>query len=455
MKVTATRPKASITRRLIVTLTGLAAALWLVASSLSIAVMHHELEQSLDSALQEAAQRLLTLAAAGLGDAPSETLIRNIERKLIAPHTEYLTYQLRDADGRVLLSSHAAGHVAFPAPLQRGFHDSDAYRIFTEPSADGKLFLQIAETHAHRHEALYEAAIALVLPMALVVPLSTLAIVAIVSRSMRPVHVLQHEIANRGGGNLAPLGPIETASELAPVAAAVDHLLGRLRAALAAERAFAANSAHELRTPLASALARLQRLRHGLDDAGARDRAQGVEADLRRLIDLTEKLLQLSRADAGIGLSDSAQDLTPILKMVADDVARSLAAGVRIVIDPDPAPMLRSPMDIDAFGIVARNLLENAVLHGSPDEPVRVRIGPGARFAIVNGGSVVPPDKLAHLTNRFERGSTAAKGAGLGLAIVETLLRQSGGRLTLWSPASGRDDGFEAIVELPGGDASR
>ncbi len=449
MREAASGPKASITRRLIVALTGLAAVLWLVASSLSIAVIHHELEESLDSALQEAAQRLLTLAAAGLGEAPSEAAVRTIEQKLIAPHREYLTYQLRDAGGRVLLSSHAAGRAAFPAPLRRGFHDSEAYRFFTEPSADGKLFLQIAETHAHRHEALFEAATALVLPLALVVPLSALAIVAIVRSCMRPVHVLQHEIANRGGGNLAPLGNIETASELAPVAMAVDHLLERLRAALAAERAFAANSAHELRTPLASALARLQRLRHGLDDPGARERAAAVEGDLKRLIDLTEKLLQLSRADAGIGLSEQAHDLTPILKMVVEDVARSRSEGTRIVVDPDPAPALRSPMDIDAFGIVARNLLENALVHGSPGEPVRVRIGPGARFAVVNGGSVVPPEKRATLTRRFERGATIARGAGLGLAIVETFLRQSGGRLTLSSPASGREDGFEAIVELP------
>jgi two-component system OmpR family sensor kinase len=55
---------------------------------------------------------------------------------------------------------------------------------------------------------------------------------------------------------------------------------------------------------------------------------------------------------------------------------------------------------------------------------------------------------LAGLKRRFVRGETRSAGAGLGLAIAETVMSQSGGKLELFSPAPGRDDGFEARLML-------
>jgi ferredoxin len=67
---------------------------------------------------------------------------------------------------------------------------------------------------------------------------------------------------------------------------------------------------------------------------------------------------------------------------------------------------------------------------------------------VVNEGPIVAPDVLAGLTRRFARGETRSAGAGLGLAIVETIVNQTGGKLELLSPASGRSGGFEARLTL-------
>ena len=113
-----------------------------------------------------------------------------------------------------------------------------------------------------------------------------------------------------------------------------------------------------------------------------------------------------------------------------------------------PGARLNAPIDIDAFGIALRNLLENARLYGLASEPIRVEVSDGT-IDISNGGPAVPPEQLAKLTNRFVRARADTQGSGLGLAIVETLLRQSGGRLDLLSPAPGQTDGFCARVILP------
>lgn len=441
----------SIAHRLSWALIGLVTALWIGSTGLALTVIHHEIEQSLDSSLQEAAQRLLTLAAQSrvVSDGPAALPAEPVIGRLIVEHSEYLTYQLRDATGKVLLHSHDAPAEPLAAPLAPGFVNDQSFRIYTEGTTDGSLFVQIAEAHAHRHEAIVESGLALSLPLLLMVPLSAFAVRRIVAASMAPVLAIQKEISQRGAGNLAPLGSVAVASELQPITIAVDRLIGRLRAALEAERTFAANSAHELRTPLASVLAQVQRLRTTSSDASQVDRIAGIERELRRLVDLTEKLLQLSRAEAGVAmtLAQNEADLLPILEMVVEDVARGTSGADRVRLEPQTETLM-SRMEIDAFGIVVRNLLENALLHGDPGQPVVVRVEAGGRLRFLNGGPVVPTDRLATLTRRFTRGATQARGAGLGLAIAETILDQSGGRLELRSPASGRSDGFEAIVDL-------
>ncbi len=442
----------SITRRLTVTLTAFIAGFWLIATALAMLVMHHELDQSLDSSLQEAAQRLLTLAVEnGVGTTrPADTAVRQRQGGIIVKHDEYLTYQVRDRSGQVLLRSHDAPEKPFTSELEPGFVNTEAQRVFTEATADGAVFIQVAETHAHRHEALWESGMALVLPILLLAPLSAWVIRRIVYRGMSPMISIQREISDRGAGNLTAIEDAGIASELAPITAAVNTLIERLRFALEAERAFASNSAHEMRTPLAAALAQVQRLQAQLTDASHKERAAGIARDLRRLVDLTEKLLQLSRAESGTALTlgHRETDLMPILELIVDDMAHGARAAGRSILIERAANEIVSRLDVDAFGIVTRNLIENALNHGDGGEPVVVRVEPNLRLTVVNGGRVVPAATLEGLKRRFTRGATTANGAGLGLAIADTILRQSGGRLELRSPATGRTDGFEAIVDL-------
>ncbi|RYZ66780.1 MAG: ATP-binding protein, partial [Proteobacteria bacterium] len=110
-----------------------------------------------------------------------------------------------------------------------------------------------------------------------------------------------------------------------------------------------------------------------------------------------------------------------------------------------PDARLFAKLDIDAFGIVVRNLIENADKHGTTGGPIVISVG-NNMLEVTSAGPVLPPDQLAMLGRRFERGSTTAPGSGLGLAIAESIMRQIGGRLELQSPGIDRNDGFTARI---------
>lgn len=437
----------SLQRRLGVGLALGVTVLWLVAMAAAGYVVRHELDEAFDSALQETAQRLLPLAVEDILEREDRVEGRRVTA--LGKHDEFLTYVVRDRAGRVLLQSHDADPAHFPMPPTVGFRDTATHRLYGEAAVSGTVVLEVAEPLVHRREAAFEASVALFLPLLFLVPVSLLGVWWFVRRSMRPVLAFAAEIESRGDGDLSPVAAAALPTEIGPIADAVNRLMDRLRRALAAERSFTANSAHELRTPIAATLAQTQRLIAEAPDGPARERARQIEASLHRLARLAEKLLQLAKAEGGGLLSETPGDLAPVLAHVVDEFRRGPDAGARLRFAGAPAGALVSRLDPDAFAISMRNLIENALIHGRADAPVEIAASVGV-VRVANAGPVVGADVLARLKGRFERGATGARGAGLGLAIAEAIASGAGGRLDLLSPATGKDDGFEAVLHLPG-----
>lgn len=440
-----------MTRKLILFLAGATTLFWLIAAGVGAVVMREEFDEVFDSALQETAQRLLPLVVSNLFGRDSLEGQLRVEGSTPGER-EYLTYQVRDVDGRILLRSHDAQREPFDAPLKTGFYETNSHRIYTEEAVSGTLFLQVADHLDNRREAVREGAVSLLVPLIFLVPLSSLIVWTVVRRSLKPVDSFGREIGARDGANLSPMNLSDLPVELQPIGVSVNRLFERLRIALDAERAFASNSAHELRTPIAGAIAQTQRLLAELPDGAARDRAAQLKEALSTLARLAEKLLQLARAESGIGLAVEPMDILPILDLVIEDFSRKPRAGERLryVNLAGESPVVRN-IDMDAAGIVFRNLVENALLHGKPDGTVDVVVQADGAVSVINDGPVVSPETLQDLGQRFRRGNTSQQGSGLGLAITSMLVRQMGGSIRFRSPAKGRTVGFEAVVELTRG----
>ncbi|MBE02866.1 MAG: two-component sensor histidine kinase [Euryarchaeota archaeon] len=437
------RHNRSLQKRLGVGLTLGATLLWLLGVAASGLVAQHEMNEVFDSALEETAQRILPLAVTDILN--RETATGSRTAPALKEHDEYLTYVVRDRQGALLLQSHDADTDVFAALPREGFTDTPTHRIYGASAVSDTIYIEVAEPLAHRREAALEAGLALLAPLFILIPVSLFGIWWVLRLSLRPVVEFQQSIESRGASDLSPVNQDGLPEEFEPTAVAVNRLLERLNRALDAERSFTANSAHELRTPLATALAKVQRLKTQLEDQHLRKNVVEIEEALRSLSTLSGKLLELAKAEGGGALSQSPHNLVPILAMIARDFESRTPDRIRLTL---PEGEVQSLLDPDVFAILIRNLIENALKHGDKQQPVDVSLTGAGILRVCNGGDIVPPDQLALLRNRFSRYDTKAAGSGLGLAIADAIASGSGMTLHLRSPASGRADGFEAEVNV-------
>lgn len=365
----------------------------------------------------------------------------------IRSHSEVLTYLVRDPQGRILLHSHDAVPELFPAWDGPGFSQTGTHRIYNEDTLLGSIRLTLAEPLTHRQAVIEGIRMSLGLPLLILMPVVLLAFVLTVRTSLLPLHRFRSKLAKRDAQDLSQLPAEDLPSELAPVANTLNTVLGRLAAAFAAERSFTANAAHELRTPMAGAIAQLQRLNAETREAGTRQRARDIEATLKRLTALSERLMQLARAEGSQLRLSQAADLRPVARLLSADLARDHEPG-RIQLHVPAQPLL-SDLDPDVFAIVYRNLVENALHHGTPATPVVITLEDDGTLSVSNDCPLIAGNLLAQLTGRFERGGATVSGSGLGLAIIHAICQRIGSPLELRSPASGKNSGFEARLKLP------
>ncbi|WAP68541.1 ATP-binding protein [Jiella pelagia] len=419
--------------------------LWLLAAMVTAVIVRSEIDEVFDSALRETAERILPLAVRDIVGREEEGVTQRLAP--IRAHDEYFTYLVRDAEGRILLQSHAADPAAFPPWNGPGFRQTAIHRLYSDAALQGTIRITVAEPLAHRASVAREIQMGLGLPLLIVLPVSLAAIILAVRFSLAPLRRFRRRLETRGARDLSEVPAGDLPTEIGPLAATLNSLLTRLRDAFEAERSFAANAAHELRTPLAGAIAQAQRLRSETRDPAVDARAAEIEATLKRLTRLSERLMQLARAEGGRLRMDQSTDLRSVARVVVDDLCRATAPGRITLTLPDRAVM--SDLDPDAFAIVCRNLVENALRHGAKTAPVGVTLTKEGRLIVANDGPVLPRDTLDRLTTRFERANSNADGSGLGLAIVAAIADRIGSSVVLKSPRPGASSGFQASLSLP------
>lgn len=262
------------------------------------------------------------------------------------------------------------------------------------------------------------------------VPMITALVAVVVWRSvgrvLRPVERLRADadvIAASGIANR--LRRPGTRDEVDRLAVTLNSMLDQLAAADERQRRFVADAAHELRSPLAGLRARLE--------TGG-DPATDLE-QVRRLQDLVDSLLLLSRSDAG--------QLHQIEQLVdLDEIVEEAILGLgptSIAIDTTGVTPQQARGDHDHLGRIVTNLLDNAVRHA--ETTVRVSLGPDdgeVVIAVEDDGDGVGAADRERIFDRFVRldESRARRrgGAGLGLAISSELARVHGGTLAVTDP---------------------
>lgn len=245
--------------------------------------------------------------------------------------------------------------------------------------------------------------------------------------------------------------------EIAKLARAFNALLDKLESAHGTQQRFLADASHELRTPLTV-------LRGEIDVALRRERLaeeyrevlDSSREEIERLTKLTENLLALARSDAGEGIvTREAVDLAALCERVRATLAPQ-AEPKRIVLTVEAPSAVWVSGDPVALERVCRNLVENAICYSPAGEHVALRVaaeGDDAVLSVEDTGPGIGAEHLPHLFERFYRVDMARArqqgGAGLGLAIVQALVKAHGGSVAV-SSVVGRGTVFTVRLPLAG-----
>lgn len=257
----------------------------------------------------------------------------------------------------------------------------------------------------------------LILPLAIAVPW-------VIRVSLRPLRDAATQIelaesADRGFRVDASAFPAEALG----FAEAVNGLLGRLDESAARQEAFAADVAHELRTPLAILALELDKL-HTAD-------ATRLKKDVTSMSRLVDQLLVLAQLDAQAAARDPMEDVA--LEDVAADVISQFAP---VAMDDGKEVALETVEDVvvrgrpEAIGAAIRNLVENGLRVTPRNGAVTVSVGPGNTIRVRDGGPGLSEEALRNYRQRLHRGDQSSRtGAGLGLAIVSRIMEAHAGSL--------------------------
>jgi signal transduction histidine kinase len=359
--------------------------------------------------------------------------------------------QIWSLDGLRIYASRTP--VQFPARAVLGFADVDAagrpWRVYSVAARDR--VIQVGQPLEVRRDLAVQAALRSALPVLAVAPLLAALVWWTVGAALAPLGRIAAEVQRRDGDALDPLPPADAPAEVAPLLRALDDLLGRLRVAFAAQRAFVADAAHELRSPLAALRLQLGLLARAPDEAARAAAQAALGAGIERATRLVEQLLTLARNEPGAAEAPQAPaDLAEIVRLAAADlVALSGARGVELELQSEPPVPVRG--NAAQLRILARNLIDNAVRYTPAGGRVQVRVGRDALpfLQVDDSGPGIPAQERERVFDRFYRRapeSAGEQGSGLGLAIVRNIALQHSAPVQLADSPLG---GLRVLLRFP------
>ena len=362
--------------------------------------------------------------------------------------------QIWRIDGRSVYASRA--HRSLPSRAVLGLADitvdGERWRSFAVGTRDR--VIQVAQPARIRQGLAADAAWRSVLPLLAVGPLLAVAMGWLITRSLRPLQRLATQVRERDAAALAPLPETGLPAEAAPLVQSLNALLARLSQALDSQRAFVADAAHELRSPLTALKLQAQGVRRAPDDASRQAAIDALVTGVDRAARLVEQLLALARSEPGAPpVAHAPVALAPLLQTLLADLAPlAESRNIQLSLDAPGDPQASTVAgDAAALAILARNLIDNALRYTPPGGEVLVSVVPQSECMLLrveDSGPGIPTAERDRVFDRFVRGAQNGgnSGSGLGLAIVRAIAERHGAHVTLADAALG---GLRVEVALP------
>jgi two-component system sensor histidine kinase TctE len=322
---------------------------------------------------------------------------------------------------------------------------------------EGAFSVEIAETVNKRDTLAIEIIASMLLPLMAVIALAALGIWIGVGRGLRPLTALAAEIGGRSGQDLRPVDESMTPVEVQPLVHSLNGLLARLDVALATQRRFVADAAHQLRTPLTGLKTQAELALRSRDPGAVRESLRQIMESTDRTARLVNQLLSLARAEpeGQTTFRRDRLDLTRLMRDVtADWIPRALENGIDLGFAGEAPAWIEG--DATLLREMAGNVIENALRYcprGSTVTVATTRSPKAAELTVTDDGPGIPSAERERVFERFHRVlGSSADGSGLGLAIVKQIAEGHGATAELAAGPGGL--GTEVRIAFPAAPAA-
>ncbi|MFO1188797.1 MAG: ATP-binding protein [Alphaproteobacteria bacterium] len=438
----------SLSARLLGVLFAVVLTAWLATAFFSYLDARAKIDEVLDANLAQSAEllqaflRKTDVAAAG-SDAELFVGGRGV------------AFRALDATGEIIRSAH------FPDlsnPIEgTGFSDVSVngvrWRAYGTRDPSNGVLVQAAEPYAPRSELAGSVVGHLLHPVWIALPVLAALIWISVKWGLAPLLALAREVKRRDPRKLDHLDEHDIPREARPLIQSLNALFARVTAMQERERRFAADAAHELRTPLAAIRTHAEVAQAGRNPADVRDAIKNVLQGIDRAAHLVDQLLVLARLEPEGALPFQMRiDLRDIaVRAVSDSASMAAARSVDLGLTETGAVNTFINGNADFLAVMARNLVDNAVRYvgtgGTVDVSV-TRTQSMVSLVVADNGPGLSADERRRVFDRFYRKlGTGEEGSGLGLSIVARVAEMHGATIGVETGLDGR--GLAITVGFP------
>ncbi|MDN4503035.1 ATP-binding protein [Alteromonadaceae bacterium BrNp21-10] len=338
------------------------------------------------------------------------------------------------------------------APFTEGFSEqnfsSQRWRVYSFSPTPQK-WLMVAQPLNNRFAIAENMILAAMTPLIITIPLLAIVIYFSVSRGLLPLKALSEQLSHRQNNNLQPIHINNLPRELTSVVSTLNSLFKRLQSAFEREQQFAANAAHELRTPLSVLKIKLHNLQQ---QAGVqKPQVQELQQDTDRMIDVVNQMLQLSRTNPEFFNQHLSQvDLYEIAQQVISDLYKHIDKKQQQIELTGQSTIITSSEF--TLHTLLQNLISNANKYTPDGGHIHVniqRFDDYIELIVSDSGPGIDANERQQALQRFYRTSqTNSKivGSGLGLAIVQQIVMLHQGNIVLEQADIG---GLQVRISLP------
>ena len=417
----------SIRHRLLISLLVVWVTIWIAVAFVSVERSNHEVGELMDAQLAQTAHvlRQITLA----GNLPDVVSTSQALSPVGHAYESMISFQLW-RDGRLISRFGAAPDE--PLGHAPGFSNQDIadtrWRVFGLKSSDAGEILYVGQSYAIRQELIEYLTLHALRPILWSMPLAVLLIWLAVTEGLRPLRRLRSQIRHRSAEQLDPIDMHSIPVEIRPLTSALNELMKRLDRALSAERHFAADASHELRTPFAAIRTHAQVAQRSKNSQEREEALTQLIRGIDRASHLISQLLILSRLHIRVREGQAAScSLAGAAAQVVEDkstIAQAKNITLRLTTPPGEDALVDIPPA--PLAILIGNVLDNAIKFTPAGGQVRVSVMARSHhllLQVLDSGPGIPAVDRERVFDRFYRPiGQSEPGAGLGLSIVRRII---------------------------------